>query len=162
AAAAAGLLDTLRLAGPTDNRINIVFLGDGYLAGEMKAFTDGAKADLDSIFGEAWDPTRFYVDYAGAFNAFAIKTPSHESGVSQPDLGINRDTFYKCQFGGQYSLGQCDDSAALDQVGRLMPEFDVIVMMFNRADDQRATGGQIIYLHQGSPAYILKHEIGHN
>jgi hypothetical protein len=162
ALAQAPRLDTLRLQGPTRNRINILFLGDGYVKSEMKSFTDWSRAAVDSLFGEAWNPTRFYIDYAPAFNAFALETPSLESGVSRPDSGMLKNTFYGCLLAGPYNLGQCEDAKAIDMVKQYLPEYDVLVMVFNKADAQRATGGQIIYLHHGSEVQVVKHEIGHN
>lgn len=72
-------VDTLYKKGPLDNRINIVVLGDGFTEEQMPKFADEAKKFADFFLG--YSPYDGYRDY---FNFFAIRTPSKESGVTNP------------------------------------------------------------------------------
>jgi hypothetical protein len=72
-------VDTVLKNGPISDRINFVFLGDGYTAGEQEKFITDVNDILNEMFSQA--PFKQYKSY---FNAFAVKVISAESGAKSP------------------------------------------------------------------------------
>lgn len=73
--------------GPSDNRIDLVFVGDGYTADEMDIYHRDVLNVIASFFDEP--PLDTYANY---FNVHVVEVISNESGVDEPDYGIYRDT----------------------------------------------------------------------
>ena len=72
-------VDTIYLSGSVSNRINFVFLSDGYQQNELTKYITDVKNSSDYFFKVV--PFSNYKNY---FNIFAIKVPSKESGASHP------------------------------------------------------------------------------
>ncbi len=72
-------LDTIYYTGPIDNRVNFVFIGDGYQASELAKYIQDVK-NANTYFFKIKPLT----DYKNYFNVFAISVPSKESGASHP------------------------------------------------------------------------------
>ena len=72
-------IDTISISGSQANRINFVFLSDGYQQFELNKFIADVKNSMDSFFKVI--PFSNYKNY---FNIFAIRVPSKESGASHP------------------------------------------------------------------------------
>ncbi len=76
--------------GPSSNRVNIVFLGDGYTAGQIETdYASHINTILAHMFGGTEDPFGRYADF---FNVYRVNVVSNESGADAPPLGISRDT----------------------------------------------------------------------
>lgn len=74
--------------GPSSNRLDIVFVGDGYLESELDLYAVHVTAGLDNLFSQ--EPFRSYSTY---FNVHRVDVISNESGVdNDPVPGIVRDT----------------------------------------------------------------------
>ena len=74
--------------GDPANRVDLVFVGDGYQAGEMATFASHCQNGLDDLF--AITP---FADYRNFFNAHRVEVISTDSGVDHdPTQGIFRDT----------------------------------------------------------------------
>ena len=87
---------TLIDKGPSDNRVDIVFLGDGYTASEIDTnYVDHINAMLDHTFHELEDP---YPRYENYFNVHRINTVSNESGADKPPEGIFVDTAFDAYY----------------------------------------------------------------
>ncbi|SDF32995.1 Por secretion system C-terminal sorting domain-containing protein [Dyadobacter soli] len=160
-------VDTLYKNGPLDNRINVVILGDGFTQEQMPTFAAEAKKFAD--FFLAYNPYQAYRSY---FNFFAIRTPSKESGVTNPgnapdaykDQPVgNKDTFFGVSFGSQ--IHRLVEVRKWDVLYSVMasnfPEYDLIVVLAN-TDYYGGSGGQIAVhtLHKDANT-IGVHEIGH-
>lgn len=73
--------------GPSENRIDLVCVGDGYTAGEMNLYLTHVENVIAQFFyGEAFH------EYARYFNVHVVEVISNQSGVDEPKLGIYRDT----------------------------------------------------------------------
>ncbi len=83
--------------GDPANRINVVFLGEGYKDSEQTKFLNDVTQVIQSLFDE--DPLKEYQSY---FNVYAVEVTSKDSGVGHPAQGIMRDTAFnmKYDFGG--------------------------------------------------------------
>jgi hypothetical protein len=72
-------VDTISKTGPLDKRINLVYMADGYTAGEQTKFINDVISINDKLFNTI--PIKEYKNY---FNVFAIRVISVESGVKHP------------------------------------------------------------------------------
>ena len=84
--------------GQSDNRIDIVVLGDGYLASDIATtFTDHAQALSQYLFSDQniTQPFSRYKDY---FNIHLIDVVSNESGTDIGPEQIFKDTALNSQF----------------------------------------------------------------
>jgi len=76
--------------GLSSNRVNIVFLGDGYTAGQIETdYVSHVNTILAHMFGGTEDP---FGRYANFFNIYRVNVVSNESGADVAPLGISRDT----------------------------------------------------------------------
>lgn len=76
--------------GPSSNRVDIVFMGDGYTASTINTdYPAHVNAMMSHFFNEGQDP---YPRYHNFFNAHRIDVISNEAGADVPPLGIFRDT----------------------------------------------------------------------
>lgn len=160
-------VDTLYKNGPLDNRINVVILGDGFTEEQLPKFAEEAKKFAD--FFLAYNP---YNDYRNYFNFFAIRTPSKESGTSNPGAAPDaypdqpvgmKDTFFGVSFG--YSIHRLVEVSKFDVLYGLMgshfPAYDLIVVLAN-TDHYGGSGGQIaVHTLNKDANTIGVHEIGH-
>jgi len=74
--------------GVVDNRVDLVFVGDGYTAGEMGQFHADADAIVSSLY--QYEPFTSYQPY---FRVTKVEVVSNESGVDgDPSAGVSRDT----------------------------------------------------------------------
>ena len=92
-ARAADTLETVEVNGPTENRIDLVIIGDGYTASEAERFREHTDVLLLGLFS-----TVPWSGYRGAFNIYRIVTQSNESGADHPSQGIYRDTYFDSTF----------------------------------------------------------------
>ena len=79
-------VDTIFKNGKLNERINLVFLGDGYQADELEKYRTDVIDILDEIFNQK--PFKEYKNY---FNAFAINVISNQSGASHPRTSSDND-----------------------------------------------------------------------
>ncbi len=90
----------LRESGPSSNRIDVVFMGDGYTADEREKMFD----DMGRLVDDMWGDVTF-ASYLPVFNIWALYEESAESGIgvnSQP-----RDTAYQLYRTGTQLRGIC-------------------------------------------------------
>jgi len=77
-------------SGFAGNRVNIVFLGDGYTADQIETdYLDHIDRVLMHMFEDDEEPFQRYRNF---FNAYRINLVSAESGADVPPEGIYRDT----------------------------------------------------------------------
>ncbi|HJW31320.1 MAG TPA: M64 family metallopeptidase, partial [Saprospiraceae bacterium] len=149
--------------GPTDKRINIVFLSEGYTSAEMSKYINTDVLIMLNQFTGTFP----FAEYATYFNAFAISVESAESGSDHPSLGIDRNTF----FSSTYETAGITRLLTLQGIGYwrvdsllqlLMPEYDIVVVIVN--DTQYGgSGGSIAVTSINSAApEIVMHELGHS
>lgn len=74
--------------GNGDNRVDLVFVGDGYTAGQMATYHQHVANIVDDFF--RYEP---YASYEPYFRITEVEVVSNESGVdNDPSQGISRDT----------------------------------------------------------------------
>jgi len=79
--------------GPSSNRVDIVFLGDGYTAADHAAgtYVDHINSYAGSMFADTANSSPYY-RYRNFFNVHRVNVTSNESGADIPPEGIYRDT----------------------------------------------------------------------
>ena len=142
------------------NPIDIVFVADAYDASEKEKFFSDAARGVEAMFSH--EP---YATYADRFSVVAIFSPSQESGVSRPGLGIWRNTAADSHFDTFYMDRYLTTSSMrklYDIIGTV--PFEHIILMVNTP----VYGGGGIYNSitiMGSDHYtfknVLVHEFGH-
>ena len=153
---------TLAASGAPANRVDIVFVGDGYQAGELGVYA-GHVASQTAIFFQE-EPFAEYADY---FNVHQVDVVSVDSGVdNDPTQGIQRDTALNMGFwcSGIERLLCVSVSLAYSHANNA-PDVDLVAAIANStkyggagyisSDLATASGGN------GSAAEILLHEFGH-
>lgn len=92
---AAQTVKTILKNGPTQNRYDMVILGDGYTAGQQSLFDSDCKKFTDGLFNK--EP---YKSFKHFFNVHTVFRASKESGADHPDRNppIVKDTVYDASY----------------------------------------------------------------
>lgn len=165
-----GAYQTIIETGPNQNRVDLVFLGDGYTAADIADGTYAAHIDgvLDYVFNYTEDP---FPRYRNFFNVYRIDVISNESGSDVPPEGIYRDTALDGSYyfnGGPERLLYLSESKT---TGAIMSElsagapFALNEMRLVTVNETRYGGGggqYAVFAGGNSKAYDLAlHETGH-
>ena len=152
-------MDTIMWTGPAIDRINLVFLSDGYQSGELQQFIQDVNHVSEHFFRQS--PFSFYRQY---FNLIAIKVPSKASGAKKNPTD-EHDTYFGSTFnysGIERLLVAQNSFAAQEILFEQFPLFDQAVLIVN---DQKygGSGGWLATtsVHENAPEIAL-HEIGHS
>ena len=161
---------TILTNGPASNRLNIVFLSEGYTVGQLGQFlvdaTNAAKILLTS---------QPFAEYGAYFNAYAIAVPSAQSGSDHPTYPLYKDTYFNSsydtnsdyiisippnEFDANYNNGQGKVDALLNTN---MPACDLAVLLVNDMNIGGSDGGgkTAIAAYNFLFGDILLHESGH-
>lgn len=151
------------LRGAADNRVDLVFVGDGYTAGEQGQFHDDVALALSQLF--VFEPFKAYEPY---FRVHAIEVVSAESGVdNDPSQGVQRDTALDMGFwcGGTERL-LCVNVNKAYAFANLAPAVDQVIALANSSkyggagytsSDLATSAGR-----NASAPQVAIHELGHS
>jgi hypothetical protein len=150
----------LHVSGPSENRFDIVIVGDGYTQGELGLFHEHAASKWETI--KVTEPFATYADY---FNVWTVDVVSNESGVDNDPLpGTMRDTALDMQFwcnGTERLL--CMNNTKAQQFTQLAPEADQVLGLANSTKYGGAGGTYATSSGGNSKAgQITVHELGHS
>ena len=151
---------TILDSGPSTNRIDIVFVGDGYTASEIADYSTHVDNILITFMAE--EPLVAYSNY---FNIHQVDVISNESGIDEIDKGIYRDTALDMAYGCHNTTNLlCIDKIKALAAALQAPDIDEIIGLAN-STRYAGTGGGIIAILPGnnedSPTIAL-HEFGHS
>lgn len=151
--------DTLIFNGPGENRINLVFLGDGYLAEDMDKYI----ADIGIITDQLFDATPFK-EYSKHFNVIAIKVPSNERGAARDPSSLI-DNYFGSTFnfsGIDRLLVPTKNDVVSSVLAANFPQYDQAFVLVND-DKYGGSGGWLATSSTNiSAGEISIHEIGHS
>ncbi|WP_400192112.1 M64 family metallopeptidase [Hymenobacter sp. B81] len=163
-------VDTLVKTGPLNQRINLVFLSDGYQASELNQF----RTDVDQIVAELFNQTPFR-EYRPYFNVFAVRVPSVQSGASHPrtasDCGASTlptgsvNNYFGSAFdqGGIHRLVVPTRMATVMSVlARNLPQYDQAFVVVNTPEYGGSGGTLATSSTHPSAKEIGIHEVGHS
>jgi hypothetical protein len=154
-----GAQDEVRVlveSGPSSNRIDLVFMGDGYTEAERENFfADAARLTNDLFTGQT------FAAYLPLFNVHAVFRPSLTSGIGK---GSPTTTAYKLyREGNTLRAILPGDPQALRQSCGAAPDCDYPVVVAND-DYYGGLGGEFAITTRSptSGTVVLRHELGHN
>jgi hypothetical protein len=150
----------LEINGPPAEKVDILFLAEGYRSEEMDKFIADAKRSVDFIFSE--EP---FKSNRKAFNIRAVKSVSIDSGTDVPGQGIWKNTVLNSSF---YTFGIERYMTTLDYRSvcnvASNAHYDQIYILVNTSK----YGGGGIYNHYSISSAdneqsreVLIHEFGH-
>ncbi len=149
------------VTGPAAARLDLLFVGEGYTAGELDRF----RSDLEH-FGELLLAAQPYAAHRELINLRGAVRPSLEPGADEPSRGIWKRTAVGASFD---SLGSeryllTEDNRSLREIASAAP-YDALVIMVNH---ERYGGGGIygsfatFTTRNQWSGYVLVHELGHS
>jgi hypothetical protein len=147
---------TLVSSGSPANRIDLVFMGDGYTIAEReKFFSDMQRLVNDMFVGQT------FTSYLPMFNVHAVFRPSNRSGIGR---GSAADTAYRLFREGETLRAIFPgNKAAIRQSCAKAPGCDYPVVIAN--DPYYGGLGGEFAISTSSPTsgtVVLRHELGHN
>lgn len=153
--------ETLLQAKDTTKCIHIAFLAEGYQQHEMPTFINDAKIAIDALF--AHEPFKSMKE---RFNIVAVKSPSIDSGTSEPGNGIWKHTALSSHFDTFYS-DRYLTTLNLKDLHNLLAgtPYEHIIVLVNT---EKYGGGGILNSYNLSmthhPKYrpVVVHEFGHS
>ena len=144
-------------------KYNIVFLGDGFTAGEQAAFDARVNDAVAAL--QALPP---YAGHMCAFNVFRVNVVSAESGVDHPASmpPVERDTELGVRYGNPANneAQRCitsSDPAAIHEAAAFAPDADAIFVLANDSEWGGCAGGLVFSSISPGFAGIITHELGH-
>lgn len=150
----------MEINGPTGDRVDILFLAEGYAEDEMDKFLEDARRSAGYIFSE--EP---FKSKRQLFNVRAVKSASRDSGTDIPGQGVWKNTVMNSSFytfGVERYMTTMDYKSVCD-VAACAP-YDQIYILVNT----EKYGGGGIYNHYSISAAdnlqsraVVIHEFGH-
>ncbi len=160
AAAPSDVID-IHIGGTPATKVDLVILGDGYLASQRSKFEADAKRAADALFAEQPFKRR-----RADFNVRAVFTAADQEGVSRPRSGIFRESPLAARYNSfdseRYVL-TLDDRRWRDAAAAVPYEFTLILV-----NERKYGGGGIFGLYSTAAAdsgfadYLVVHEFGHH
>ncbi len=160
---AAASVSTILNSGPPSNRIDLVYVGDGYLESELGMYATHVQGALNALLSQ--EP---FAGYRTFFNAHRVDVISNESGIdNDPDPGINRDTALDMGFGcGGIARLLCVDVGKAYQAAAAAPATDQVFAIGNSLTYGGGgySGSNLATISGGNglAAEIGVHETGHS
>ncbi|ANZ21605.1 secreted protein [Streptomyces noursei ATCC 11455] len=155
--------------GPADDKLDYVFIGDGFTQDQQKEFQEAATKAWDEV--AKIEPFRSHL---GLFNVWAVNAVSPESGVSGDTTeGAVKNTavgskFY-CVPGAERVM--CADPEAVESYARRAPGADAVAVLANStkyggaASQVNSSVGYksiVVISNTDSAGQVLAHEYGHS
>src|SRR5262245_33829770 len=152
--------------GPPSNRVDIVFLGDGYTSSELGVYQTHINSMMSHFFNEGEEPFPRYRNY---FNAHRIDVVSQQSGADDPSVGyyVNTALDASYRFDGVtqrlLSVNESKANTALSQGINGAFAVDMKIVAVNASQYGGAGGPYAVYAGgNASATEIALHELGHS
>lgn len=151
----------VHVSGPSPDKVDLLVMGDGYTAAEMKKFEADARRLTQHLFSVS--PFR---ERAGDFNVWALALPTAESGISRPSTGVHRASLLGTRydiFGSERYVLTLDNRALRDIAQHAPYEF-IEILVNNETYGGGGIFGQFSTAAAGNAwaNYLFVHEFGHH
>ncbi|KAI8910912.1 IgA peptidase M64-domain-containing protein [Gorgonomyces haynaldii] len=158
-AAAQDEVKSIIYSGAPENRIDVVFMGDGYTVQERDLFF----SDISRLVNDMWSATTFAA-VLPLFNVWAVYRPSVESGIGtggkprNTAFGLYRDG---TELRGIYPSKPKDIREACKAVGAYACDYPSVI---GNDPYYGGLGGEFVIgtSSETSGTIVLRHEMGHN
>ena len=163
-------LRSIVVTGDSDNRVDIIILGDGYTSSEIDTtFTSDILDYLSYIFDDS-ALTQPFGRYENFFNIYAVDVVSNESGADDPTAGIVRDTALDATYlfdGITQRLLYVNDTKATTAMDAALSGTGITAeMRYVLVNDTQYGGGggyfAVYAAGNGIAQEIALHEVGHS
>ncbi|GGU29879.1 M64 family metallopeptidase [Lentzea flava] len=163
-AVAANVVQIAGNDGPSSERFDLVFVGDGYTADDLETYA----ANVESKWAEL-SAVQPFAEYKGSFKVWRVDVISNESGVDHdPTKGVLKDTALDMGFWCQGRDANterllCVNETKAKEYAALAPQADQVIALGNTAKYGGAGGS--VATAAGSNAQsgqIAIHELGHS
>lgn len=154
-------LHDVRISGDPHDKVDLVFVAEGYTAGDRDKFQGDAERMTDFLF--SIEP---YKHLADRFNVRCVFRASRERGVDEPRQRVYRDTVLNASFNAfdldRYLL--IEEDHRLHEIAGQVP-YDAIVVL---VDSSRYGGGSIALdycvttVDHARSREVFVHELGHS
>ena len=149
-------------AGAQDNRVNLLFLGDGYTAGQQAGYNQNVDDVIDYM--NTFEP---YESYSQFFSYDRLFVASNESGADKPAPCFSPEEFKDTAFDGKFCTSGIDrlvtvSSSKIFIAAAASPNWDEIVVIVN--DTRYGGSGGVfstISTNESAPDVFI-HEFGHS
>ena len=157
----------LIITGPSENRVDIWFVGDGYTADDREQLLADVEAQMAYLFGDSLaDPFGRYQDL---FNVHVVVAESAERGADRPEDGVYVDTAFDASYSWNGGVTRClylDTGLANAAVEAVRPEGVDVDMRLGvvNSDIYGGCGGSWAVYAAGAPntGDLALHELGHS
>ena len=156
---------TLKTAGNSANRVDIVLVAEGYTAAERDKFLSDSQKFNDYLFNATNKATNdpFYT-YRSFFNVYAAYTASQQSGYDANNVFVNT-AFDAAAYLADGRLVYGDTTKVQNFVNSLFaPNQQEMIVVLVNSDKYGGAGGSVAWTTAGNPSSfdIAVHEIGHS
>lgn len=152
--------ETLFASGDPWSKVDIAILGDGYREVEHAKFIADAKRATEYLFSV--DPLRKRMR---DFNVHAVFAASPESGVTDPYLGIARNSVLRCEYGSgeaERTLFVSDNNAMREAASSVPYDFVLVLANSRRYGGSAHFGGPaVVAIDSAASRYLVLHEFAH-
>jgi len=159
--AAGDSINEVRKSGDPQDKVDFVFLAEGYTAEDRDKF----KADVDRFAGYLFS-VEPYRSAQGKFNIYSVFRPSPERAMDEPRQGVFKKTVLNASFNAfdldRYML--IEEDHLMHAIAAQVP-YDAIVVLVN---SKRYGGGSICLdycvttVDHASSKQVFLHELGHS
>lgn len=163
----AATMQTIFTNGPASNRLNVVFLSEGYTSNQLTTFLSDATNAANTLLAN-----QPFTEYAGYLNVFAISVASVEAGSDLPWLSVNT-YFNSAHDSGNLSFITIpSDATGQGKVDALlqtfMPQHHLAIVLVNDRIYTGGSGGNVVVTTPcPTPSepwldpFIITHETAH-
>jgi len=151
----------IKVSGASPDKVDLLILGDGYTAADLKKF----EADARRLSAHLFTVSPFK-ERTGDFNVWAMAVPTQESGVSRPSTGVH----HASALGTRYDIFGSEryvltlDNRALRDLAQYAPYEFIEILVNNDTYGGGGIFGQFSTAAAGNAwsNYLFVHEFGHH
>ena len=151
----------IKVSGASPDKVDLLILGDGYTAADLKKF----EADARRLSAHLFTVSPFK-ERANDFNVWAMAVPTQESGVSRPSTGVH----HASALGTRYDIFGSEryvltlDNRALRDLAQYAPYEFIEILVNNDTYGGGGIFGQFSTAAAGNAwsNYLFVHEFGHH
>jgi IgA Peptidase M64/Peptidase M64 N-terminus len=153
-------VDVIESSGEPAGKVDLAILGDGYQEAEYAKFRGDAERAAGYLFSiEPFNKRR------RDFNIYTAFAPSAESGITDPYLGLTKDTVFRSSYygGGSERTLEMRGNQALREAASAVP-YDFLLVLANA---RRYGGGAhfggpaVVAIDSAAARYLVIHEFAH-
>lgn len=160
AGALAPRVDIILSSGEPAAKVDLAILGDGYREAEYAKFMDDAARAAGYLFSV--EPFR---RRSRDFNVYSVFAPSAESGVTDPYLGLKKDTVFRCAYysgGSERALADRNNDVVREVASAVPYDFLLILANASRYGGGAYFGGPaVVAIDSAAARYLVIHEFAH-